>query len=243
MKVLEAIKNVIVWIIILLAFCVMIFTIVSVSTFDRTDRSIFGYKMFIVQTDSMSATDFSAGDLVVVTETDPSTLQAGDIISFVSRDTSNYGETVTHKIRELTVDDEGNPGFVTYGTTTDSNDAEIVTYPYVIGKYLFAIPKIGTFFAFLKTGPGYLLCILVPFLLLIIIQALNCLKIYKQYKREKQEEIEAKAARIEKARMESERMNEELRLLRAQLGVSGLDVGNDGSGSDRMPSDDTSVSL
>ena len=37
-----------------LAVFMMIFTIVSVSTFDRADRNLFGYKAFIVLSDSMS---------------------------------------------------------------------------------------------------------------------------------------------------------------------------------------------
>ena len=51
-----------------------VFTIVSASTFDRSDRSLFGYKAFIVLSDSMAKTDFSAGDLVLVKEVDPDTL-------------------------------------------------------------------------------------------------------------------------------------------------------------------------
>ena len=35
------------------------------STFDRSDRNLFGYKAFIVLSDSMKATDFDAGDLVL----------------------------------------------------------------------------------------------------------------------------------------------------------------------------------
>lgn len=69
----------------------------------------------------MSATDFDAGDLVLVKEVDPATLQAGDIIAYQSTNTENYGEVVTHKIRELTTDANGNPGFITYGTTTNQN--------------------------------------------------------------------------------------------------------------------------
>lgn len=64
-KALHIIKNIFVWLVVALAVCMMIFTIISVSTFDRTDRSLFGYKAFIVLSDSMSATDFSAGDLVL----------------------------------------------------------------------------------------------------------------------------------------------------------------------------------
>lgn len=67
----------------------------------------------------MSKTDFDAGDLVLVKEVkDYSTLKEGDIISYISQNTENYGEVVTHKIRRITTDVSGEPGFITYGTTT-----------------------------------------------------------------------------------------------------------------------------
>ena len=138
---------------------IMIFTIVSVLTFNRTDRSLFGYQFYIVLSDSMKATDFAAGDLVLSRSVDPSTLQEGDIISYISTNEENYGETVTHKIRSIVTTETGDPGFVTYGTTTDTDDESIVTYEYVLGKYAFSIPKVGSFFRFLKTTPGYIICI------------------------------------------------------------------------------------
>ena len=153
-KTLNIIKNILVWLILLAAIGMMVFTIFSVTTFDQSHRSVFGYKFFIVQSDSMSATDFDAGDIVFVKEIDPATLQEGDIIAYTSQNTHNYGETVTHKIRSLTTDENGNPGFITYGTTTNTDDEHIVTYPYVLGKYTGILPKVGTFFAFLKTTPG-----------------------------------------------------------------------------------------
>ena len=169
-KALHIIKNIFVWLVVALAVCMMIFTLVSVNTFDRADRSLFGYKAFIVLSDSMSKTDFDAGDLVLVKEVDPSTLKEGDIISYQSTNTENYGEVVTHKIRELTKDAEGNPGFITYGTTTDTNDENIVTYSFVLGKYQTRLPGVGKFFQFLKTTPGYIVCIFLPFLILILIR-------------------------------------------------------------------------
>lgn len=59
MKVWNVIKSVIVWLIVALAACMMIFTIVSVATFDRADRNLFGFKAFIVLSDSMKKTDFN----------------------------------------------------------------------------------------------------------------------------------------------------------------------------------------
>ena len=129
----------------------MIFTIVSVNTFNRNDRNLFGMRFYIVLSDSMSATDFDAGDLVVVKEVDPTTLQPGDIIAYQSQNSENYGATVTHKIRAKTTDNNGNPGFITYGTTTGVDDETVVTYPFILGKYATALPKVGTFFQFLKT--------------------------------------------------------------------------------------------
>ena len=182
------IRKIIVWAIVVFSLGMMAFTIISVTTFDRADRSVFGYSAFIVLSDSMKATDFDAGDLVIIKQTDPSTLKEGDIISFQSPDESNYGEIVTHKIREVTTDDEGNPGFITYGTTTDSNDQGIVTYNLVIGKYQGHIPKVGTFFNFLKSVPGYFICIFTPFFILILVQARNSIKLFRKYKKEQEEE-------------------------------------------------------
>mgnify|MGYP005804948119 FL=1 len=227
-KALHILKTVLVWLVVALAVCMMIFTIVSVNTFDRTDRSIFGYKAFIVLSDSMSATDFSAGDLVLSKEVDPSTLQAGDIISFQSTDPDNYGGVVTHKIRELTTDENGNPGFVTYGTTTGKNDESIVTYDFVLGKYQTKLPGVGTFFQFLKTTPGYIVCIFLPFLLLILLQGFNSIRLFRRYKQEQLAEIEAQREqeraelaaereRLEAERLQSQQLMAELQKLKKQL--------------------------
>ena len=216
-KTLNIVKNIFVWLLVVLAVCMMLFTVVSVSTFDRSDRSLFGFKAFIVLSDSMKATDFDAGDLVLVKEVDPKTLKEGDIISYTSQNTSNYGETVTHKIRRLTTDANGNPGFVTYGTTTNTDDETVVTYPYILGKYSCHIPKIGLFFQFLKSTPGYIICILIPFLILILIEGLRCVKLFRIYKNEQMQALYAEREKIEKERAESQKMMQELLALKAQL--------------------------
>ena len=237
MKVLKIIRSIFVWLMVALAVFMMIFTIVSVSTFDRADRNLFGYKAFIVLSDSMSKTDFSSGDLVLVKEVDPSTLKEGDIIAYTSQNTSNYGETVTHKIRKLTTDANGEPGFVTYGTTTDTDDETVVTYPYVLGKYSSHFPKVGTFFQFLKSTPGYIVCILIPFLLLILSEGIRCIRLFRKYKEEQQAELQAERDKIEADRAETQRMMQELLQLKAQMAQ------NDGETpkTDETPSDTTTV--
>lgn len=216
-KTLNIIKNVLVWLIVAVAVGMMVFTLVAVNTFDQNERNLFGFKFFIVQTDSMAATDFDAGDVVISKNVDTSTLAEGDIITFLSQDPESFGETITHKIRRITTDEKGRAGFVTYGTTTDTDDETVVTHEYVIGKYVCSIPKLGLFFAFLKTTPGYICCILIPFLLLILSQGLNCIRLFRQYKREQVDEVKAERAKLEAEREESRRMMEELLALKAQL--------------------------
>lgn len=216
-KALNIVKNILVWLVVVFAVLMMVFTVVSVNTFDRSDRSLFGYKAFIVLSDSMKATDFDAGDLVLVKEVDPATLEKGDIIAYTSQNTSNFGETVTHKIRTLTVDENGNPGFITYGTTTDTDDETIVTYDFVIGKYQTKLKGVGSFFQFLKTTPGYICCIFVPFALLILVQGINCIRLFKRYKSEQYSEIEAERQKLEQERAESQKMMSELLELKKQL--------------------------
>lgn len=228
-KVWNMIKNILVWLILIAAIGMMIFTIFAVNTFDQSNRSIFGYKFFIVQSDSMSATDFDAGDIIFVKEVDPATLQEGDIIAYTSQNTNNYGETVTHKIRSIVTTEDGSTGFITYGTTTNTDDETVVTYPYVLGKYTGNLPKVGTFFTFLKTTPGYILCILVPFLLLIGYNGLNCIMLFRRYKREQMEELQAEKAKLDEERRQSAEMMKELQALREQLSHSGSPLSEDRS--------------
>lgn len=214
---LNTIKEIVVWLIVIFAIGMMIFTIFSVSTFDQNDRSVFGYKFFISRSDSMSATDFDAGDVIFVKNVDPATLKEGNVIAYTSQNDASYGETITHKIREVTTDENGDPGFITYGTTTDTNDETIVTYEYVIGKYVGKIPNIGSFFAFLKTIPGYLICILLPFLLLIGYYGWKSVKLFKKYRQEQEEELQAEKDKVAEEKRQSEEMMKELQNLRSQL--------------------------
>ena len=216
-KAIGILRTTLIWLIVALAVFMMIFTVISVTTFNRNDRDLFGYKAYIVNSDSMAKTDFDAGDLIFVKEIDPAQLKEGDIITYISQNSESFGEVITHKIREKTVDANGNPGFITYGTTTGKDDATVVTYPYVMGKYSSHLGGVGTFFNFLKTPQGYIVCIFVPFMLLIIYQGVNCIRLFRRYKKEQTEEMEEEKAKIEAERAENAKMLQELQALKAQL--------------------------
>ena len=214
-RILSIIKSVFVWLVLAVSVFMMVFTLISVNTFDKNDRSLFGYKFFVVRTDSMSATDFDAGDIIISKEVELSSLKEGDIITFVSQNPSSYGQTITHKIRTVTKDANGSTAFVTYGTTTDTDDEALATM--VVGQYQTKIPNLGHFFAFLKTTPGYFVCIFTPFMLIILYEGIKFFNLFRRYKREQMEEMQAEKDKIEAEKLENAKMLEELRALKAQL--------------------------
>jgi signal peptidase I len=226
-KIMNIALKIVTWLLVAFTVFMMIFTVVTVTTVDRNDRSIFGVKFYIVKTDSMSLSEnnkdmevhFNAGDIVIIKDVkDKKGLQAGDIISFMSTNSVSYGETVTHMIREVKKSEDGKViGYVTYGTNTGTNDEALVEPEYVLGAYSGKLSGVGNFFAFVKSTPGYIVCILVPFLLLILYNGVNVIRLFRKYKREQMEAMQAERDKIDAERAENQRMMQELLALKAQL--------------------------
>ena len=221
--------KVITWLLIALTVFMMIFTVFTVTTVDKNERSIFGVKFYIVTSNSMSKSEnnkdmdihFNAGDIVIIknlSDKEKAELEAGDVIAFISTNSENYLETVTHMIREVKYDKDGKLlGYVTYGTNTGTNDKKVVEPEYILGKYTGKLPGVGNFFAFVKSTPGYIVCILVPFLLLILYNGVNVIRLFRQYKKEQTAVMEAERVEIAEERKKNEDMLRELQALREQL--------------------------
>ena len=200
-KVLDITTKVLTYILTAFSVFMMVFTIVTVTTVDKNERNIFGYRFYIVKTDSMSKSEnnadldvhFNAGDIIIVKNVeDKKSLEAGDIITFISTNEESYFETITHMIRDKFYDKEGKfAGYITYGTNTGVNDEAPVEFGYIVGKYAGKLPAVGQFFAFVKSTPGYIVCILVPFLLLILYNGVNVIRLFKQYRAEQMSALPA----------------------------------------------------
>lgn len=230
-KVLNIVRIVLVWTLVAVAVFMMVFTIVSVATFNSTERNLFGFKFFVVQTDSMSKpsepnenvttkTFFNAGDIVIVKGMSIekyAQLKPDDVITFISRNTASFGETVTHAIRSKAVDSDGTAGFITYGANTGANDESIVGYGDIVGKYVGRLPMLGRFFLFLKTTPGYIVCIFVPIVLLILYNGTNVIRLFRKYKKEQSASLEEERKQIEEEKKQSAEMLQKLQELQAQL--------------------------
>lgn len=199
------------------AILVVIMTVLTVFSmvFNRDGTaSVFGVQAYVVQSDSMTP-EFAAGDVIFSEEVNPEELVAGDIITFISRDSASYGQTITHCIREVTTHN-GKLAFITYGIATGVDDGTPAAASDVLGRYAFRIAGLGSFFEFLKSVPGYIVCILLPFLVIIGLQVANIVSAVRAARAEK-----AAAAAAERSRVEA--LEEEVARLRAQVG--GASVG------------------
>lgn len=194
------------------AILVVIMTVLTVFSmvFNRDGTaSVFGVQAYVVQSDSMTP-EFAAGDVIFSEEVNPEELVAGDIITFISRDSASYGQTITHCIREVTTHN-GELAFITYGIATGVDDGTPAAASDVLGRYTFRIAGLGSFFEFLKSVPGYIVCILLPFLVIIGLQVANIVSAVRAARTEK-----AAAAAAERSRVEA--LEEEVARLRAQVG-------------------------
>lgn len=213
-KALKITGNVLTGIVAVLVVVMTVLTVFSM-VFNRDGTaSVFGVQAYVVQSDSMTP-EFAAGDVIFSEEVNPEELVAGDIITFISRDSASYGQTITHCIREVTTHN-GELAFITYGIATGVDDGTPAAASDVLGRYAFRIAGLGSFFEFLKSVPGYIVCILLPFLVIIGLQVANIVSAVRAARAEK-----AAAAAAERSRVEA--LEEEVARLRAQVG--GASVG------------------
>lgn len=126
---------------------------------------LFGYTPYAVLSGSMEP-ELPVGSMVYVHETDPATLQAGDVVTFYRSD----GAVVTHQVYEVDTDAR------TIGTQGTANkdadgslvhDAQATPFSSVIGIAAFCIPYLGYVEAFCTTPSGVLAIIAVLALLAV----------------------------------------------------------------------------
>lgn len=234
-KVFGIVLKVITWLVVIFTVFVMVFTIVSTTAFDKQNgQGIFGFKFLSVLSDSMSKSDknadmdvhFTTEDIVIIKTTkdafkDGLEYKEGDIIAFNTQKEIKgkmQTVTVTHMVHSVIKNDEGKViGYKTFGTNTGSIDKEDVEPQNILGKYVGKIPKGATMLAYLKTVPGYIVCILVPFLVLIGYNGLNCIMLFRRYKKEQLDEMNAEKEKLENERNEALKMMQELQALKEQL--------------------------
>ena len=164
--------------------------------------SVGGVLPLIVLTDSMYPVIHS-GDLIICRTAEPETVAVGDVIAFF--DPAGSGTSiVTHRVTEVTTED-GGLAFRTKGDANNVEDLALVPAENLVAVYRSRIPGAGNIAMFMQTTAGLIVCVVLPFVLLVGYDMLR----RRMYDRKKQDDTEAlmaelAALRAEKARQEQE---------------------------------------
>ena len=184
------IVNILAWVSFVVALIIVALSIIASNSAEQNAKEVLGVRAYIVSSDSMSKSEesmdepifFNSGDLVLVKRPENVlSIKEGDVITFISTNVDSYGLVITHKVKNVVFDEAGNlVGFETYGINTGVSDETLVAPENVTGVYFTKIPKIGSFFAFLKTPSGYFISILTPLILIIIFFSIKIGKIVER---------------------------------------------------------------
>ena len=150
-----------------------------VSTSGNGVPSVFGIRMFSIQTESMYPT-LLPGDLIFDTGVkDPGELRNGDIITYW---TVINGERVlnTHRIHEI-YDGGGYLIFATKGDNNTAADALTVHESEIVGKYSFRVPGMGKVFDYLQTSTGFLIVVVIPVFLFFVFHLVQFFRVLFEY--------------------------------------------------------------
>jgi signal peptidase len=101
--------------------------------------------------------------------TDPDQIQIGDIITYVSTNTSSEGMTITHRVIEINKTSDGIYEYRTQGDNNSEPDVAYVTFDNVLGKEIMIIPKLGRIQFLIANKKGWLFLLLVPVLVYIFV--------------------------------------------------------------------------
>ena len=124
-----------------------------------------GIDQFVVVSGSMEP-EIPVGSMVYAAQTEPSTLEPGDVIVFYNSNEANT--PVTHRVVENHVADGE---IITKGDANDQNDFTPVVYSNIVGKMVMHIPMLGYIAAPVATMAGKIAigCVILAAYLLTVV--------------------------------------------------------------------------
>lgn len=158
----------------------------------------------IVLTDSMNP-DIKSGDLIFCLSIEAEEVEEGMVISFFDPAGSNNA-VVTHQVIERIVNEDGSLAFRTKGTNNNTEDRALVLKEHLIGKYTgIRIPNAGKVALFMQSTYGLIVCVFIPFVLIVGYDILR----RRKSEKDQSENVAALKAELEALKAEKEKENEE----------------------------------
>ena len=179
--------------------------------------------LYTILTPSMTPNIKPYDVIVDVVVDEPSDIEIGDVITFVSSASLTKGMVITHRVVNIK-EENGNLVYYTKGDNNLSPDGAPAQFKNVLGKVLFKIPKLGYLQRFLATKLGWLIVVVIPAVCVIISDILKIFRLQdaknkieenskkealakEKYEKQKKEIENELAERYERKRIEKESKN------------------------------------
>lgn len=132
------------------------------------NSSIFGYRMFTVATGSMEPV-YNVNDVILVKDTDPSTLKVGDDIAYLGNRDAVKGLVVTHRIIRIETLDDNKVHYTLKGVNNKYEDPSI-TEDQILGKVLGKVYVVNFINHVVKNIYGFFFLVFCPLVLVIFLE-------------------------------------------------------------------------
>lgn len=135
------------------------------------------FSIYTIVSPSMTP-NINVYDMIINVRVDePNDIEVGDVITFISTSILSPGMTITHRVVGLTTDENGQMCYQTRGDANNVTDQACAKFNNILGKVAFRIPQLGRIQFFLASKAGWLFCILIPALVIIIKDILRITKL------------------------------------------------------------------
>ena len=156
----------------------------------------------MVKSGSMSPT-IEEGDLIILHATDKKyDYKKNEIITFWEKGAGSV--LITHRIIDVTKDDNGNVAYVTQGDFNATQDRNLVHAEDIVGVYQNKLPGLGRIALFMQTIPGIIICVVLPLAIFVVYDILRRRYISKK----EQTETAALLAELESLKKEKSASDE-----------------------------------
>ncbi len=184
-KLLSILAKTILYIALVLLFLVVIVSFATHMT--GGGRAMIGnYSFGVVATGSMEP-EIQTGSFILIEKIAPEDIKIGDVLTFRSSDpTVPNGIPVTHKVIDISYDDQGSRIFTTKGTANDEQDEYPVYDEDIYGKVMFCSKSIGALVRFTQS-PWLFPFLIVVLVINLIFSFVSVVKEAKNYKEQQTE--------------------------------------------------------
>ena len=146
---------------------ILLVAVLALQRFSNNEIAIGGIRIFSVATESM-VPKYKVGDVLIVKEVDPDTLEVGDDITYLGEVDSFAGRVVTHQIIDIEETTEGK----IYHTKGIANEIEDPTIDgdQIYGKVIYKCILISLLTKLTQNMTLFFIVIFIPMAILIFLQ-------------------------------------------------------------------------